>query len=242
MIFLGTLVNFATIIVGAILGSLLKKGLPERISKSLTSGMGLCVIFIGISGFNLSYANLNALIVVLSIAIGVIVGELLKFDDNLNRFGCFLQKKLTKSQDETNTFGKGFINCTLIFCIGAMAINGALQGAQGEHSIFFAKAIIDGVTVVVLSSTFGIGCILSAFSTAIYQGLLTLIFYFIINSVDQTNAMYITIITHIGTVGSLLIMAIGSNMLGVAKIKIANLIPAMIVPLGLCPLFALLGI
>ena len=242
MIFLGTIVNFITIIVGAILGTLFKKGLPEKISKGVLVGMGLCVTFIAISGFNLDYSNLNALIVVLSIAIGVIIGELLNIDDNLNKFGAFLQKKLVKSDDENNTFGKGFVNCSLIFCIGAMAINGALQSATGEHSIYYAKSIIDGVTVLVMASTLGIGCILSAFSTAIYQGLLTLVFYLIINSVDQTSALYVDIVTHIGTVGSLLILAIGLNMLGVTKIKTANLIPAMFVPLGICPLFNLLGI
>ncbi len=242
MIFLGTIVNFITIVVGAILGSLLKKGLPEKFSKAILMGMGLCVVFIGISGLNLGYENLNALIVVLSMAIGVILGELLNIDDNLNKFGAFIQKKFTKNSDENNTFGKGFVNCTLIFCIGAMAINGALKGAQGDHSIYYAKAIIDGVTCMVLASTLGIGCILSAFSTTLYQGLLTLLFYLLITSVDQTGYMYNYIINHVGTVGSLLIIAIGLNMLGVTKIKTANLIPAMLLPLGLCPLFNLLGI
>ncbi len=241
MIFLGSIVNFATIIVGAILGSLLKKGLSKKIADALIIAMGLCVLFIGISGLNLD-KEINALIVILSMAIGVIVGEIIDIDKGTEKLGAFFEKKFTKPNGEENTFGKGFVNCTLIFCVGAMAINGALQSAQGNHDILYAKAIIDGITCTVFSATFGIGCILSAFSTFLYQGLLTLIFYFILNSAPQTGATYQTIINHVGTVGSLLIIAISLNMLKVTKIKTANLIPAMLIPLLLCPLFLLLGI
>ena len=241
MIFLGSIVNFFTIILGGVIGSLLKKGIPKKITDALLMGMALCVLFIGISGLNIG-GNVNALIVILSVAIGTVIGELINIDGATEKFGKFVERKLTKNSSEENTVGKGFVNCTLIFCVGAMAINGALLSAQGDHSILYAKSIIDGITCAVFATTLGIGCILSAFTTFLYQGILTLIFYFILNSVDQTNLTYQTIITHVGTVGSLLIISISLNMLSVTKIKTANLIPSMFLPILLCPLFALLGI
>ncbi len=241
MIFLGSIVNFATIVVGGLLGTLLKRGIRKKITDALMFAMALCVLFIGISGLNLD-KEINALIVIVSMAIGVVVGELINVEEGCNKLGQFFEKKFTKDNGEENTFGKGFVNCTLIFCVGAMAINGALLSAQGNHSILYAKAIIDGITCAVFATTFGFGCILSSVTTLLYQGILTLIFYFVLHSVDQTNATYITIINHVGTVGSLLIIAISLNMLKVTNIKTANLIPAMFFPLLLCPLFSLLGI
>ncbi len=241
MIFLGSLVNFSTIVVGALIGSFVKKGIPKKITDALTIAMGLCVLYIGISGLNLD-KDINFLIVILSMAIGVIIGELVNLQGATEKLGQFFEKKLTKNGDEEKTFAKGFVNCTLIFCVGAMAINGALLSAQGDHSILYAKAIIDGITCAVIATTFGIGCILSAFSTLLYQGVLTLIFYFILTSVDQTSANYTNIINHVGTVGSLLIIAIALNMLNITKIKTANFIPAMLLPLLLCPMFTLIAI
>ena len=241
MIFLGSIVNFFTIVIGAVIGSFLKKGIPKKITEALTFAMGLAVLYIGITGLNFD-KDINALIVIISMAIGVIVGELLNLDGVSEKLGKFFEKKFSKKESEDNKFSKGFVNCTLIFCIGAMAINGALNSANGDHSILYAKSIIDCITCMVFATTFGIGCILSAFSTFIYQGLLTVIFYFIISSVDQTGIMYQMIINHVGSVGSLLIIAISLNMLKVTKIKTANLIPAMLCPLFLCPLFNLLGI
>ena len=239
MIFLGCIVNLITIIIGGAIGSLLKKGISKKITDVLTIAMALCVLFIGMSGLNLG-GDINALIVILSMAIGAILGEVINIDGATIKLGKVLEKKLTKNIEE-NTFGKGFVSCTLIFCVGAMAINGALLSAQGDHSILYAKAIIDGITCAVFATTLGVGCILSALSTFLYQGILTLVFYFILNSVDQTNQTYITIISHVETVGSLLIISISLNMLNVTKIKTANLIPAMLIPLLLCPLFSLIG-
>ncbi len=241
MILLGSIVNLATIVIGALLGSLLKKGIPKKITDALIFAMALCVLYIGISGLNID-KDINALIVILSMALGVIVGEILNIDGGTEKLGKFFENKLTKNAGEESTFGKGFVNCTLIFCVGAMAINGALLSAQGDHSVLYAKAIIDGITCAVFATSLGIGCILASVTTFLYQGVLTLIFYFILHSVDQTNATYITIINHVGTVGSLLIIAISLNMLKVTNIKTANLIPAMFFPLLLCPLFSLIGI
>ena len=241
MIFIGSLLNFIAIVVGGVIGSLLKKGISKKLTDSLIFAMGLCVLFIGIQGFNLD-KNINALVVIISMAIGAICGELLKIEQGTEKLGKFFEKGFTKNNAEENTFAKGFVTCTLIFCVGAMAINGALLSAQGDHHVLIAKAIIDGITCAVFATTLGIGCILAAVSTFVYQGLLTALFYYILRSVNQLDPMYISIINHIGTVGSLLIVAISLNMLNVTKIKTANLIPAMFCPLFLCPLFKLLNI
>lgn len=245
-IFLGCLVNFGAITVGSLIGSLLKKGIPKRVLDILLVANSLSVIYIGIDGLGIgnSSISINALIVILAMGIGACIGELIKLDQNIDNFGSFIQRKLIKNNNDENenTFGKGFVTGTLLFCVGAMAINGALQSAQGVHSILYAKSILDGITSMILASTLGIGVILSALSTFIYQGILTLVFSLVLRSVDNTSIMYQSIIAHITTVGSLIIISIGLNLLKITKIKTANLIPAMIIPIGLCPLFAIIGI
>lgn len=244
MIFLGSIVNFLAIFVMAIIGSLLKKGIPERIVKSITLVIGLFNVYIAFDGMFLGDGVINGLVVILSLLIGVIIGELLDIDKAMNRLGNFAQKKFTKNkkQGDENNFAQSFISSTLLFCVGAMAITGAMQGAQGDHTLLYSKSVLDGVNALIFASALGIGCILSAFTTFIYQGLITLIFYFVLNSVDQTNLLFNSIVNHMSCTGSLLILAIGLNLMGITKIKTANLIPAMFTPLLVVPIFNLLSI
>ncbi len=242
MILLGCLVNFATIFIMAIIGSLIKKGIPERIGKGITYAVALVVVYIGLDGLFLGKNIISPLVIIVSVAVGALLGELVNIDKGMNAFGAFVQKKLSKKNTQNDNFGKGFTTTTLLFCIGAMCITGAIQGAQGKHSIFYTKAVLDGVNALIIASTLGIGCAISAFTTFGYQALLTLLFYFILNSVDQSSIMFNQIINHVGVAGSLIIVAIGLNMLEITKIKTANLIPVMFMPIALCPLFSLIGI
>ncbi len=242
MIFLGSIVNFIAIFVMAIVGNLLKKGIPDKIIKAITLVIGLFNVYIAFDGMFLGEGVINALVIIISLLIGVIIGELIDIDKAMNKLGEFAQKKLSKSQDKNNNFSQSFISSTLLFCVGAMAITGAMQGAKGEHTILFAKSILDGVNALIFASALGIGCILSAFTTFIYQGLITLIFYFILNSLNASNMLFNSIVNHMSCTGSLLILVIGLNLMNITKIKTANLIPAMFMPIAIVPLFNLLSI
>lgn len=242
MIFLGSIVNFSAIFVMAIIGSLLKKGIPDKIVKAITLVIGLFNVYIAFDGMFLGKGIINALIIIISLLFGTIIGELIDIDKAMNKLGEFAQKKFSKSEDKNNNFAQSFVSTTLLFCVGAMAITGAMQGAQGEHTILYAKSVLDGVNALIFASALGIGCILSAFTTFIYQGLITLIFSFILSSVDASNLLFSSIVNHMGCTGSLLILVIGLNLMNITNIKTANLIPAMFMPIAIVPLFNLLGI
>lgn len=242
MIFLGSIVNFGAIFVMAIIGSLLKKGIPDKIVKAIILVIGLFNVYIAFDGMFLGKGIINALIIIISLLFGTIIGELIDIDKAMNKLGEFAQKKFSKSEDKNNNFAQSFVSTTLLFCVGAMAITGAMQGAQGEHTILYAKSVLDGVNALIFASALGIGCILSAFTTFIYQGLITLIFSFILSSVDASNLLFSSIVNHMGCTGSLLILVIGLNLMNITNIKTANLIPAMFMPIAIVPLFNLLGI
>ncbi|QLY79383.1 DUF554 domain-containing protein [Clostridium intestinale] len=219
---LGTIVNFFTIFVGGIIGVLLKGGLPERFTDTIMSGIALCVIYIGISG---TLKGENMLLIVISIAIGSLLGEFINIDEKLILLGNFIENK-AKNFSKDTSISLGFVTASLLFCVGAMAVVGSLEsGLLGKYDILFTKSILDGVTALILSSTLGIGVILSAFSVLVYQGLITLA-----ASLLQ-NILTTPIVNEMSAVGSLLIIGIGLNMLGITKIKVANMLPAIFIPI-----------
>lgn len=219
---LGTIVNFFTIFVGGIIGVLLKGGLPKRFTDTIMSGVALCVIYIGISG---TLKGENMLLIVISIAIGSLLGELINIDEKLILLGNFIENK-AKNFSKDTSISLGFVTASLLFCVGAMAVVGSLEsGLLGKYDILFTKSILDGVTALILSSTLGIGVILSAFSVLVYQGLITLA-----ASLLQ-NILTTPIVNEMSAVGSLLIIGIGLNMLGITKIKVANMLPAIFIPI-----------
>lgn len=219
---LGTIVNFFTIFVGGIIGVLLKGGLPKRFTDTIMSGVALCVIYIGISG---TLKGENMLLIVISIAVGSLLGELINIDEKLILLGNFIENK-AKSFSKNTSISLGFVTASLLFCVGAMAVVGSLEsGLLGKYDILFTKSILDGVTALILSSTLGIGVILSAFSVLVYQGLITLA-----ASLLQ-NILTTPIVNEMSAVGSLLIIGIGLNMLGITKIKVANMLPAIFIPI-----------
>ena len=155
---IGAAVNCGAVFLGSLLGLLFKKGIPEHVQKSLNYALSLCVLYIGIKG---SLKGENTLIAALSLAIGTIIGELIDIDRHLNKFGDFLQKELSRNA-ENSSFGEGFVNATLFTCVGAMAIVGAIEaGMQGSFSTYYAKALRDCFFVMIMTTTFGIGCFFS---------------------------------------------------------------------------------
>jgi uncharacterized membrane protein YqgA involved in biofilm formation len=217
---IGTIVNFIAIIIGSSIGLIFKKGIPERISNTIMHGVALCVIFIGISG---TLKSNDTLLMIISIVIGSLIGELLDLDKQLNTLGKTLENKL---KGKNGKIAEGFVTASLLFCVGAMAIVGSLEsGLQGNHKILYAKSILDGISSIVFASSLGIGVIFSSIVVLIYQGIITIAATFLKGILIQS------VINNMTAVGSLLIMALGFNMIGASKIKAANLLPAVFIPI-----------
>ncbi|MBQ9861896.1 MAG: DUF554 domain-containing protein [Clostridia bacterium] len=227
----GTLVNVAAIVVGSLAGLLLKKGLPTRVSGALGVAVGLCVLYIGIDG---CLAGDNMLVAVLSMVIGAVVGELLDLDGKLNRLGETVQNRFSKGKNGESTIAQSFVSASLLFCVGAMAIVGSLQsGISGDHNTLYVKSILDGISSVVFATTLGGGVILSIIPLFLYQGAIALLAQFIAPYLSEA------VIAEMTCVGSLLIVALALNLLNITKIKVANLLPAVVLPIVLCPLYQL---
>ena len=245
----GTLVNTAAVLLGALCGLLIravshKMGKTElqksdvavmkskrNVADTVQKGLGLCVILIGISG---ALKVQNILTMILSVAIGAAIGELCMLDEWLSRFGAFVESKFKGKGN--GTFAQGFVSATLLFCVGAMTVTGALEsGLMHTHITYYAKAMIDMVCAVIFAFSLGSGVLLSAAGVFAVQGTLTMI------AVLAGAAIPAMITGEIMAVGSLLVVAIGTNLLGVTKVKVMNLVPAMFLPLALTPLLTLLG-
>jgi uncharacterized membrane protein YqgA involved in biofilm formation len=228
---LGTIVNFLAIIGGSIVGLFLKGGIPERISSTVMNGISLCILFIGISG---AFKVDNMLIVIVSMSIGAVIGEFFNLDEKLKSLGDWLEKKFKNSK---NKISEGFVSASLIYCVGAMAIVGSLEsGLRGNHEILFSKSILDGISAIIFSSTLGIGVMFSAVSVLVYQGLITLCASFISPVLSEA------VIANMTACGSLIIIGLGLNVLGVTKIKVANLLPAVFLPIFAPIIISLLNI
>ncbi len=223
---LGVTVNFCAVIAGGILGTLLRGGIPERYRALIQQGIALCVLAIGISG---TIETQNMLLVIISIVIGAALGTLMRIETGVENLGAWAQKKFNKGG-----FAEGFVNATLLFSIGSMAVVGSLNAGFGDSSTLLAKAALDGVTSVIIASTLGIGVAFAAGPMTVYQGGIALLAGLV--RAYMTDDM----IREMGAVGSLLIIALSLNMLGVVKIKVANMLPAMFIPCVYYPIAALL--
>jgi len=222
---LGTIVNCITIIIGSLIGLIFRKSLPERIGNTVMQGLALCVMYIGISGV---FEGNNILISIISITIGGIIGELFDFDGKLNMLGVKIENKF-KRNDSKSSISEGFVAASLLFCVGAMAIVGSIQsGMTGEHQTLFAKSLMDGISSIILTSSMGIGVMLSSVFVLFYQGIITVCSEFM--TVLLTDA----VISEMTASGSLLIIGLSLNMLGITKLKIMNYIPAVFIPIILC--------
>ncbi len=217
---LGTIVNCAAIIAGSLVGALFRKGIPEKYNQTVMHGIALAVILIGIKS---ALGCDDLLVVIISLAIGSIIGEFIGIETQLENLGLFLEKKMVKSG---GNIAKGFVTATLIYCVGSMAIVGALEsGLTGNHDILFAKSSLDGISAIIFTSSLGIGVIFSFVPVLIYQGSITLMAGLL------KPLLVPAVVSQMTSVGGLLIVAIGLNMLREKKIKIGNMLPAIVMPL-----------
>ena len=229
---LGVFVNTLTVILGTVIGILFRKFLPQRLGDAVMKGVALCVLYIGISGM---LEGTNAIIAILSMACGAIVGTLIDIDKWFNRFADFLQTKLARKKKEgaSSTLAETFVSSSLLFCVGAMTIVGSLDaGLRGDNSTLYAKAVLDGISSIFFASSLGFGVLLSAATVFVYQGALVLL-----AGVLQSVLTNEFIIAEMTCVGSLLIIALGLNMLGITKIKVMNYLPAIFFPILFCQFF-----
>lgn len=216
---LGTIVNAFSIILGSLIGNILKTGLPDNIKNTIMQGLSITIMGIGLS---MALKSQNMLVVTLSMVFGAITGELLQIEYHLNCFGENLEKRFGKNE---GNFTKAFISASLIYCVGAMAVMGSIEsGLTGTHTTLYIKSVLDGVTAIVFASSMGIGVAFSAIPVIIYQGLITLAAAFVRAFLTEA------IITEMTAVGGLLIFGIGINMLNIGvNIKVGNLLPAIFI-------------
>ena len=222
MVLLGTLVNGLCIIIGTLLGKVLHR-IPENMKGTVMKAIGLAVVVLGLQ---MGLKSENFLIVIISLTIGAAWGEWMNLEDKLNSVGNWLEKKLG-SKKETS-ISQGFVTATLIFVIGAMAVIGALDsGIRGDHDVLFTKAIIDGFTSLILTTTLGIGVMFSAIPVVLYQGFIALFATQIHQWVPQ--GLMDSYIVEMTSTGGIMIFAIGLNLIGITKIRVANLLPGILV-------------
>ncbi|USK70317.1 DUF554 domain-containing protein [Peribacillus asahii] len=222
MILLGTLVNAACIAIGAIVGRFLQN-IPEKVKETVMSGIGLAV---AVMGLQMTFKSEQYLIVILSLVIGAVIGEWIDIEKHLNALGKWIESKM--KQTEGTSISQGFVTATLIFCIGAMSILGALDsGIRNDHTVLITKAIIDGFTAIILSSTLGIGVLFSAIPIILYEGVIALL----ATQIDQwiPSGLMDMFIAEMTATGGLMIAVIGLNIMGLTKIRAANLLPGILV-------------
>ena len=218
---LGVIVNVATVILGSLIGLLCKKGIPERVEKAVMTAIGLCTVYLGIDG---ALAGENVLVLILSMIVGTAIGTLLDLDGGIARIAGWVEKQFQKKRGDSVSVAEGFITASLLFCVGAMTIVGSLNsGLRGDHSLIFTKSLLDLFSSMMLAASLGIGVLCSAAFVLVFQGSLVLL--------SQVIAPVLTeaAIAEITCAGSLMILALGLNLLGITKIKVANLLPAMLV-------------
>jgi len=215
----GVIVNVITVILGSCIGLLLKKGIPERVSIAAMTGLGACTLYIGISG---SLCGENVLIVIASVVAGVIAGTLLNIDGTINRLAQKVEARFKKEGQKVSV-AEGIVSATLLFCVGSMTVTGSIQaGLTGDNSVLITKATLDFVSSMMLASSLGIGVLLSSVAVFIIQGGLVLLAG-LIEPFMSTGA-----INEMTCIGSILIIMIGTNLMGITKIKVADYLPAIL--------------
>lgn len=229
MVGLGTIINSVAIIVGGVFGHLFGKILNERIQDSLQKASGICVLFIGIAGamegmLKLSGSSLSAgrsMLIVTSLALGALVGEILNIEHGFERFGEWLKVKTGNAKDKS--FVEGFVTASLTVCIGAMAVVGSIKdGISGDYSILVTKAILDLIIITVMTCSLGKGCAFSAIPVAVFQGLITALAR-LIKPLMTDGAL-----ANLSLIGSILIFCVGVNLVWDKRIKVANLLPSLV--------------
>lgn len=234
MIGLGTLGNMVLILIGATIGTIIKGGLKQRFQDTVMSGLGLAVMFIGISGAlegllvleNGKLVSSNIMLMIASLAIGGFIGEAINIEAKLDNVGKWMKSKLKVNEENEKGFVEGFVSSSLLYCVGAMAIIGSLRdGLLGDPSMLLAKGFIDGTVAIFFAGTFGKGVFFSVIPVGIYQGIITVSARFVEPLLSDQ------MVSNISFVGNILIFAIGINMIFGKKIKCGNLLPAVLIPI-----------
>lgn len=225
----GTLVNCAAVIIGGLIGLLLKKGIKENYAQSINKSLGLAVLVIGINGVianmftaqNGKLSSSGELLLIVFLVVGTLIGELLKLDDRFNRFCVKVDSKF-----KNGGFASGFVNGTLLFCVGAMAIIGSINdGLTGDSSVLFVKSALDFVSAIIFGSTLGFGVVFTFIPLLIYQGGISLL------AGTLSDILQGELLEQVCTVGYAIIMAIGFNFFLEKKFKTLNMMPAIFLPI-----------
>lgn len=225
---IAAIVNTVVVILGGLLGLLLGGRLQERHTKTVVAALGICTVVIGITG---AIATANILIVIVCLVLGTAVGELLKIEQRLDRLGDWLKAKVAKKGG--GRFTEGFVTASLLFCVGSMSIMGSFDaGLRGDYNTIFAKSALDCVMAVTFAATMGVGVLFSGATVLIYQGALTLLAAFV------EPYLSAPVIVEMSAVGGVMLMGTGLNILGLGKerIKVGNMLPAIILPALYFPL------
>ncbi|MFH0875263.1 MAG: DUF554 domain-containing protein [archaeon] len=217
---IGTIVNVAAIIAGSLIGIIFNKIIPDRIKQIVFQALGLSTIILGIM---LGIKTQNPLILIFSLVIGGIIGEMFDIEKKLEELGSFVKKKVKSKEAK---FVEGFVTSSLVFCVGALAIVGSIEdGINNDQTLLYTKSMLDGFASIAFSSAMGIGVIFSAIPILLYQGGITLL------SKVAENYLSEAAITEMSAAGGLLIIGIGINILEIKKIKVSNMLPAILVAL-----------
>lgn len=217
----GVIANVLAIIIGSSLGIAFKRFIKQSYKETIMNGLAICVIIMGI--MNVIESN-KYIVVIVSVVLGSLIGEILDIEGKINSFADFLSSKFEKNK-KNSTFSEAFVTTTLIYCVGAMGILGSLEsGLQGNHDTLFAKSILDGVSSIIFTSTLGIGVMFSVIPLFLYQGSI------VMGATLIKDFLTPEMITEISAVGGILIIAISLNILELKKIKIGNMLPAIILP------------
>ena len=226
---IAVLVNCFTIILGSLLGIIFSKKITSRLSEVIQTGAGVVVLVLGVE-MTLQYDNI--LFLTFSLMAGGIIGSISDIDGKSFKIGQWLGTKLPQKEEKsTSSFGYGFLNASVLFCVGAMSIVGSIEaGVNGNYSVIFTKSLLDGFMAIVFASSMGVGVVFSFLTVLIYQGALTLLATVIAPYMDEV------LLAELTASGGALIIMIAINLLGLKSIKTANYLPAVF----LCVLFVLL--
>jgi uncharacterized protein len=219
MFLFGTIVNAVGILLGTLLGVMLPR-ISEGIKRTVLQGLGISIVIIGLS-YALKVGN-DILLLILSLVFGSILGEWMNIEAMLERFGLFAERKLQRGDSK---IAEAFITSSLIYCVGSMAILGAIQsGMENHHQLLYTKAMLDGFSSIIFASTLGIGVGLSAIPVFIYQGIIAFLAHFFGQVMNNP-----AIVNLVSETGGVLIMGIGINVLEILKIRVGNMLPSLLV-------------
>ncbi len=227
--FSGVLVNVLTVLIGSTVGLLLKKQIPEKLTNAVMTAIGLCTVAIGITGV---IKGQNQLVMIISLALGTIIGTLIDIDGKLTKIGDKLQKKGENGENEKSTFSQGFVTASLLFCVGAMTIVGSMNaGISGDNQMLYTKSVLDLISSTMLGASLGIGVLCSSVFVLVFQGGLVAL------SMVLGSFLNDFAVAELICAGSVMIIALGLNLIGITKIKVANLLPGLILVPFVCKIF-----